>query len=100
MLDQKQILAKLRTVNDPELHVSIVDLGLIYQIRVNNQDVEILMTLTTPGCPLSAYFEQLIIDKVKEIPQVRNVEIKLTFDPPWDPSRIQSEALKAELGLL
>ena len=100
MVIKEQVLEKLKAVDDPELHVSIVDLGLIYNINITGKnDVEILMTLTTPGCPLTAYFADLITNKIKELPEVRNVEIKLTFDPPWDPSKIQSEELRMELGL-
>ena len=81
--------------------MSIVELGLIYNINITpKNDIEVLMTLTTPGCPLTAYFADLITTKIKELPEVRNVEIKLTFDPPWDPSKIQSEELKMELGLV
>lgn len=101
MITSDQVFAKLKTVDDPELHVSIVELGLIYKVEITpKNDVEILMTLTTPGCPLTPYFAQIITEKVKEIGEVRNVEIKITFDPPWDASKIQTEELKMELGLI
>lgn len=101
MIDKEEILTKLKEIDDPELHVSIVELGLIYNINITpKNDVEILMTLTTPGCPLTAYFADMITNKVKELSDVRNVEIKVTFDPPWDSSKIQSEELKMELGLV
>lgn len=101
MVDKNEIFEKLKEVLDPELHYNIIDLGLIYEVFVDDRnDVEILMTLTTPGCPLTAYFEDMIRTKVKEIGNVRNVDIKLTFDPIWDPSKIQKEEIKFELGLI
>lgn len=101
MITKEEILEKLKEILDPELRVPIVDLGLIYDVHLSGEgDVKIVMTLTTIGCPLSAYFEDAIVSKVKEIGSVRNVEIELTFDPPWDPSMIKSDELKLALGLL
>lgn len=94
---REKILDKLRTVLDPELGVSIVDLGLIYNVWIEGATVEIVMTLTTPFCPLSSFLEKEIVSKVKEIKGIKSVKIKLTFDPPWDPSKM-SEETRLRLG--
>lgn len=83
---------------DPELGVSIVDLGLIYDITVADGTVTVTMTLTTLGCPLFQTIESEVKEKILAIPGVESVEVKLTFTPPWDPSRM-SEKAKAELGM-
>ena len=93
---------------DPELGVDIVSLGLIYDVKVapiqtsqgEESFVHILLTLTTPGCPLAGMFDTLIKDALSEIPELnvsKNVEIEITFDPPWVPDMMSPEA-KAELG--
>lgn len=92
MINKKQILEKLRNVLDPELRISVVDLGLIYDVKIKKNSVEIIYTLTTPGCPLSEVIEMLI---KAEIPGAKTT---LTFDPPWDASRI-SDSAKAQLGM-
>lgn len=88
----------LETVLDPELGVSIVDLGLIYDIILEKESVKITMTLTTIGCPLFQTIEAEVKEKTLAIPGIKNVEVELTFTPPWDPSRM-SEKAKAELGM-
>lgn len=88
----------LSTILDPELFVSIVDLGLVYDIAVKDGAVKITMTLTTIGCPLFQTIENEVKEKISAIPGVTAVETELTFDPPWDPSRL-SEKAKAELGM-
>jgi len=100
MLTKDKIIEKLKTVEDPELHINIVDLGLIYKVEVNKTGkVTILMTLTSPGCPLSFLFNDMVTDAVKEIKGAKEVKINLTFDPPWDVSKM-SEGAKVELGWL
>jgi len=93
------ILKKLEEVIDPELGISIVDLGLIYDVSVKNGRVKIKMTLTTIGCPLFGLIENQIKEKLKEIKSIKEVEVELTFDPPWTPDRL-SEKAKAELNFL
>lgn len=88
----------LKTILDPELFVSIIDLGLVYDISEISGDIKISMTLTTIGCPLFQTIENEVKEKVSAIPGVKSVEVTLTFDPPWDPSRL-SEKAKAELGM-
>lgn len=93
------ITKTLKTILDPELFVSIVDLGLVYDIIAGKDGaVKITMTLTTIGCPLFQTIENEVKEKVSAIPDVKTVDVKLTFDPPWDPSRLSKKA-KAELGM-
>lgn len=99
MVNKGIVRDELKKVIDPELGINIVDLGLIYNIEVRNKkDVYILMTLTTPGCPLAGIFDQLVGDAVREIEGVSKVEIKLTFDPPWIQD-MMSDEVKAQLGI-
>ena len=99
MVTKEQILEKLKNVLDPELKINVVDLGLIYEVSVDNKNnVEIVMTLTTPFCPLSAFFEKELASAVKEVKGTGDVKINLTFDPPWDASRMTEEA-RLTLGL-
>ena len=94
-----QVMAKLKTVLDPELNINVVDLGLIYDISVDSaNNVEILMTLTTPFCPLSSYFEKELVSTVEKVSDVREVKINLTFDPPWMADKMSEEA-RLQLGL-
>lgn len=95
----EDIREKLREVLDPELHISIVDLGLIYDVLVSDTGrVKVIMTLTTIGCPLFDTIHKEIEDKIMEIPGAEDVEVELTFDPPWDYSKM-SESARAELGV-
>ncbi len=99
MTKEEQVREKLREVLDPELGVSIVELGLIYEVLVDNHGVcTITMTLTTIGCPLFGQIQKSIEDKVLEVEGVEDVSIDLTFDPPWTPDKM-AESAKIELGL-
>lgn len=90
----------LKTIPDPELGVSLVDLGLIYDVTVQKDGVvDILMTLTTMGCPLFGMIEGEIAKAVEKIPGVTKVNIELTFEPPWSADKM-SESAKIELGFL
>ncbi len=96
---KNQVIKKLKLVLDPELGVSIVDLGLIYEVTVSKDGIcRIDMTLTTIGCPLFGQIQKEIEDRVMEIETIEDVEVKLTFDPPWDTSKMTEEA-KIQLGL-
>lgn len=92
MVSQDQIIEKLRLCLDPELGVNIVDLGLVYGITIEGPQVSVLMTLTTPGCPLDSYFVKDITDKLKSLKGVSDVSVDLTFDPTWSPGKMSSEA--------
>ncbi len=97
-MDKKEeILERLKNVIDPEVGLDVVNLGLIYNLDIKDGDVNILMTLTVPGCPLMNYLVKEVENRVKEIDWVKNVKIDLTFDPPWSPERLSEEA-KKKLG--
>lgn len=98
-INEKIIKKKLEDVLDPELNISIVDLGLIYKITLKKEKVIITMTLTTIGCPLISLIEKEIFNKLKELGiKEENVKIDLTFDPPWSMDKM-SEKAKAMLGI-
>jgi FeS assembly SUF system protein len=94
------IVKALKQVYDPEIPVNIYDLGLIYNISVNDAGrAEVVMTLTAPNCPLADELVEQVHDAVADTPGVADVGITLTFEPPWDSSSLSDEA-KLELGLL
>ena len=92
MVSQDQIIDKLRQCLDPELGINIVDLGLVYGVSIESSRVNILMTLTTPGCPLDSYFVKDITSKLKSIKGISDVSVELTFDPIWSPSNMSTES--------
>ncbi len=100
-ITEEQIINALKEVIDPELHINIVDLGLIYGVKVNEETghVDIEMTLTTPGCPLSMVFEEWVPAAVKRVENVKTVMIDLVWEPPWDPDKI-SDDMKENLGII
>ncbi len=95
---EKKVRKVLRTVVDPELHINIVDLGLVYDVREEVGEVEVEMTLTSPGCPLAGVIDEEIKRVVKKIAGVKKVTLELIWDPPWT-SEMMSDEAKAELGL-
>ncbi|MCK8523656.1 SUF system Fe-S cluster assembly protein [Aquimarina sp. D1M17] len=96
----EKIVRVLKTIYDPEIPVDIYELGLIYDVFVNEDyDVKILMTLTSPNCPVAESLPQEVQEKVKSLDAVNDVEMELTFDPPWSQD-LMSEEAKLELGML
>ena len=98
MVTAEVVTEALREVYDPELHYNIVDLGLVYDVDTKNGDVHILMTLTTPACPIGPMIMAQIQEMVSILPGVTDVDVELTFDPMWSPDLMSDEA-KADLGL-
>lgn len=92
------VMEKLSEVMDPETDLSIVDMGFIYEVEMENGEVDIEMTLTSPGCPLHSRFTQEVREKVSEIDGVEEVDVELVFDPPWTPDKMSEEA-KKKLGM-
>ena len=92
MVDERQVIDKLRNCIDPELGINIVDLGLIYSVGIDDSRINVLMTLTTPGCPLDSYFVKDITDKLKTLKGVKDVSVELTFEPPWSPVQMSTES--------
>ena len=96
----EKIVQVLKTIYDPEIPVDIYELGLIYDVFVNEDfDVKVLMTLTTPNCPVAETLPVEVEEKVKSINEVKGAEVEITFDPPWTQD-LMSEEAKLELGLL
>ncbi|MBE6340409.1 MAG: SUF system Fe-S cluster assembly protein [Bacteroidales bacterium] len=97
---EQKIIEALRTIFDPEIPVNIYDLGLVYQIDVDeNKMVHIVMTLTTPNCPVAESLPEEVMEKLQKIEGVSAVEVNLTFDPPWSQDNLSEEA-RLELGLI
>ncbi|WP_421860946.1 SUF system Fe-S cluster assembly protein [Parvibaculum sp.] len=87
------IIAAMKTVYDPEIPVDIYELGLIYKVDISDdRDVLIDMTLTAPGCPVAGTMPIMVEDAVRTVEGVGDVRVNMTFDPPWDPSRMSDEA--------
>jgi len=100
MPTETQIIRALKKVLDPELQISIYDLGLIYNISIGKKgDVKILMTLTSIGCPLFSTIESDIEEKIKKVKGVKSVHIELTFEPAWNMDTMKIEA-KEKLGFI
>ncbi|GAA3558116.1 SUF system Fe-S cluster assembly protein [Snuella lapsa] len=96
----EKIVNVLKTIYDPEIPVDIYELGLIYDVFVNEDyDVKILMTLTTPNCPVAETLPLEVEEKVKSLDDVKSAEVEITFDPPWSQD-LMSEEAKLELGML
>jgi FeS assembly SUF system protein len=88
-----EIVTALKTVYDPEIPADIYELGLIYKVDIaDDRAVAVDMTLTTPNCPSAAELPHMVEDAVASVPGVREVTVKLVWDPPWDPSRMSDEA--------
>lgn len=96
----EKIVRVIKTIYDPEIPVDIYELGLIYDVFVNEDyDVKILMTLTTPNCPVAETLPLEVEEKVRSINEVKSAEVEMTFDPPWG-QELMSEEAKLELGML
>lgn len=99
ILSIERVRDALREVVDPELGLSIVELGLVYDIEIDNSLVRVRMTFTTPACPVGPYILQSVHQAVAVLEGVQKVEVKLTFDPPWGLEKA-SEEIQAKFGLL
>ena len=96
----EKIVKELKSIFDPEIPVDIYELGLIYDVFVNeDNEVKILMTLTTPNCPVAESLPQEVEEKIKSLDEVKTAEVEITFDPPWTKD-LMSEEAKLELGFL
>jgi len=96
----EKVVKVLKTIYDPEIPVDIYELGLIYDVMVSSDgDVKILMTLTSPNCPVAETLPVEVEDKVKTLKEVNDAEVEITFDPPWNKD-LMSEEAKLELGML
>ena len=97
---QASVVDALKSVYDPEIPVDIYELGLIYDVEISEDgDATVMMTLTTPHCPVAESLPQEVELRVLSVPGIRDAEVKLVWDPPWDPSKMSDEA-RLELGML
>ncbi len=94
----EDVLNALRNVYDPEIPFNIVDLGLVYDVKVEDGNVYVKMTMTFPGCPLASMITMQAEEAIRSIEGVKDVKVELVWDPPWTPDRISPE-LRAELGI-
>ena len=96
----EKIVETVKTIYDPEIPVDIYELGLIYDVFVNeNMDVKVLMTLTSPNCPVAETLPMEVEEKIRSIEGVKSAEVEITFDPTWTQDMMSEEA-KLELGFL
>ncbi len=98
----EQIRTSLEKVNDPELNLGILDLGLVYDISVEGdagEHVTVVMTLTSPMCPVGPLFKKSVEENVKAVEGVKSATVDITFTPPWDPNTMATEDVKAALGI-
>jgi len=96
---KKEIIAEIRKIYDPEIPVNIYELGLIYDVKIeNNNTAKIIMTLTSPNCPVAESLPKEVKDSAMQVEGIEKVDLDLVFEPPWDKS-MMSEAAKLELNL-
>jgi len=89
---KEEVVQALRQVEDPELGMDIVDLGLMYDVELENGHVKVVHTLTSMGCPVGPLIQQQIDEVVRALPGVEDVEVELTWDPPWTPDKMSEDA--------
>ena len=96
----EDLMEVVRTVEDPELRMSIVELGLVYGIEIDDDGITtVTMTLTSPGCPVGPMLQGQIYHLVSQLPGVEDVEVNIVWDPPWDPRTMASEEVRMMLGV-
>ena len=95
-----EVITAIKSVYDPEIPVNIYDLGLIYRVSISDENaVEVDMTLTAPGCPVAGEIPGWVADAITPVPGVKQVDVEIIWEPPWDMSRLSDEA-RLELGML
>ena len=92
MASKNDVLEALRQVEDPELGMDVVDLGLVYDVEVDGPKVKVIYSLTSMGCPAGPLIQQNIEEVVRSLPEVEEVETELTWDPPWTPDKMSDDA--------
>lgn len=94
-VDREDVILVLKNVVDPEIYIDVWTLGLIYDLRIVDRDVKIVMTFTSPACPAGGFLVSQIRESILDLPEVDKVDIEVVFEPPWQPS----EELKAMMGI-
>ena len=95
---KEEVIKEIKKIYDPEIPVNIYDLGLIYDISVSDKHVDIMMTLTSPNCPVADSLPKDVKENIEKIKDVSSVEVKLTWNPPWNKD-MMTEAAKLELNI-
>ena len=95
---KEKVITEIKKIYDPEIPVNIYELGLIYDIKIQDKDVQVKMTLTTPNCPVAESLPKEVKDSIMDLKEVNKVDLDLVWDPPWDKS-MMSDAAKLELNL-
>ena len=95
---KEKVIAEIKKIYDPEIPVNIYELGLIYDVSINEKEVKVKMTLTTPNCPVAESLPKEVKDSIMNIDEVDKVDLDLVWEPPWDKS-MMSESAKLELNL-
>ena len=95
---REKVIAEIRKIYDPEIPVNIYELGLIYDVKVKDDKAKIIMTLTTPNCPVAESLPKEVKDSAMQVEGIEEVDLDLVFEPPWDKS-MMSEVAKLELNL-
>jgi len=98
MSKKELIIEEIRKIYDPEIPVNVYELGLIYDVKVNDNKAKIIMTLTTPNCPVAESLPQEVKDSAMQVEGIKDVDLELVWDPPWNKD-MMSEAAKLELNL-
>ena len=93
-LNKEKVIEALKEVYDPEIPVNIVDLGLIYEVEIDNGEVDVMMTLTAAGCGMGPYIAQQAEWAISELEEVEDVNVDIVFEPPWDPEKITEDGKK------
>lgn len=99
-LQEDVVREHLRSVIDPEIGINIVDLGLVYGVDINDGNVTVKMTLTSPACPLGGVIQAQVHQCVKKLPWVKEPKVELVWSPRWDPRTMATEDARMELGIL
>ena len=99
MVTNEQVYEVLRNCYDPEIPINVVDLGLIYEVQIGDDHVNVVMTLTARGCPAHRFISEQVRQEVAKIPGVKSANVQVVWDPPWNISRL-SEAAKKQLGII
>jgi metal-sulfur cluster biosynthetic enzyme len=99
VVNEELVREALKNVIDPELRLSIIDLGLVYEVDVKDSTVKVIYTLTTPACPLGPVIDEQIQDVLGDLPGMEEVITEIVFSPPWDPRTMASDEIKMQLGI-
>jgi FeS assembly SUF system protein len=94
MVTHDDVINVLKQCYDPEIPVNIVDLGFIYNVDIQDNEVTVDMTLTTPGCPMHSLIARDVKQKLESLPEVKDVHVRVVWDPPWTPERMSEDARK------